>query len=412
MRDAFKLVRKRQQANMGKLRDVEARKRRLRQTREKGVGNEELLNQAIQNLSQNGIKVFVAKTKEEALAFIINEVKGAKLIVKSKSNVTKEIELVKALELKGIQVIETDIGDRIIQLCQDKPSHPTGPASHLSRYHIGKTLSKHFKREVEPIPEKLTELIKEEVSAYINEAVIGITGANAITSEEGTVVLVHNEGNIIEVAMRPKLIIVAGMDKIYPNLEEAINMAKLQIFYATGSVITSFVTILGGPSQTADIEKKLVKGIHGPKEVCLVLLDNGRSQIMGSEYRELLYCIGCGECLLVCPAYNVYGNDFGIDSDLGGRGVLYSKLSRKEASQDWAGLDLCLTCNKCHQNCPVDIDIPSMIQRLRLKYHDKLVQPQLATAYDFINSHLKWLGKAIWLEVLFLISKMVRLERD
>ncbi len=411
MRNAFRLVRERQQGNMGKMFDIEERKGRLRRTREKCVGDEKLLNQAIYNLTQNGMKVFLATTKEEALSFIFQEVKGEKLIVKSKSNATKEIDLVKALELEGIQVVETDIGDRIIQLCGETPSHPTGPASHLSRYDIAQVLSKHFNQEIEPIPERLTEIVKKEVSTYLNEATIGIAGANAVTAEEGAIVLVHNEGNIIEVAMRPKkLLIITGIDKIYPNLEEAINMAKLQIFYATGSLITSFITILGGASQTADIEKKLIKGIHGPKEIVLVLLDNGRSQIVNSEYRELLYCIGCGECLLVCPAYNVYGNDFGSDINLGGRGVLYSKLSTKETVQDWTGLDLCLTCNKCYQNCPLSIDIPAMIQKLRLEYHKKLSLPQLAIPYDFINSHLKWLGRAIWLEVLFLISKMVTRE--
>jgi len=197
------------------------------------------LNQALQSLSQNGVKVFLAKTGEEAISFIISETKGEKLVVKSKSNVTKEIKLVEALEAEGIQVIETDIGDRIIQLCQDRPSHSTGPASHLTRYDIAWTLSKHFNQKVEPVSERLTELIREEVSAYITEAGIGITGANAVTSEEGAIVLVHNEGNIVKVAMQPRLMIVAGVDKIYPNLEEALNMAKLQIFYATGSLITS-----------------------------------------------------------------------------------------------------------------------------------------------------------------------------
>lgn len=140
-------------------------------------------------------------------------------------------------------------------------------------------------------------------------------------------------------------------------------------------------------------------------------MDNHRSDIMNSEYRELLYCIGCGECLLVCPAYSVYGYEFGIDSDLGGRGVLYSRLSRRIDTEGMDGLNLCLTCNKCQENCPVSIDTPFMLKKLRLEYHKKLSQPQLATAYDFADSHIRWLGNAIWLEVLFLISKMVKLSR-
>ncbi len=409
MRKAFKLVRRRQQLNRDKMANLEERKRRLKETRASSVANEELLNQAIENLRRNGIKLILAKTKEDAVAFVINEVGGEKLVVKSKSNTTKEIDLTGALEEAGIEVVETDIGDRIIQLCGEKPCHPTGPAVHLTSQDIAECLSRHFGTEVEPVPEKLTELIKQDISEYMNKAKIGITGANAITAEEGAVVLLHNEGNIIEVAMRPeKHIIVAGMNKIYPNLEEAINMTKIQTFYATGSLTTSFITILGGPSQTADIEKKLISGIHGPKEVCLILLDNARSQIAGSEFKELLYCIGCGTCLLVCPAYNVYGNEFGVNSDLGGRGVVFSELSEEAGVEVKEGLDLCLTCAKCRQNCPLEIDIPNMITKLRIQRHEELSQPALAKAYDFTASHFKWAWNAIYLEVFFLVSKMLK----
>jgi len=406
MRKAFNAVMKRQRANIRRLSNLEDRKKRLRQARENSVGNEALLNRAIDNLSQNGIKVYKADSKEEARALVIREIGDGKLVVKSKSNLTKEIGLTEALEAAGIEVVETDIGDRIIQLCGDVPSHPTGPASHLGRHDIAKILSAHFGEKVQPDARAIVELVRDEISRYLDKATIGITGANAIAAEEGAILLLHNEGNIIEVAMRSgKHIILAGIDKIYPNIEESLNMLKLQTFFATGSLATSFVNIISGPSQTADIEKQLIKGVHGPGELCLILVDNHRRDIADTEYKELLYCIGCGQCLLVCPAYGVYGNEFGVDSHLGGRGVVYSALIREASVKADEGLDLCLSCRKCQQNCPLAIDIPSMVSRLRLDKRKKVLEPHLQTAYDFVRAHIEWVGSAIWLGVLLLISK-------
>jgi len=411
MRKAFNVVRKRQQANICRIPDLEVRKKRLRQARGESVGNEILLKQAIENLVQNGIKVYIADGREEAISLVISEIDDSRLVVKSKSNLAKEIGLTEALEAVGINVIETDIGDRIIQLCGDTPSHPTGPASHLTRHDIAKILSAHLGKTVKPTARAIVELIRDEISAYIDKATIGITGANAIAAEDGAVLLLHNEGNIIQVAMRSeKHIVLAGIDKIYPNIEEALNMLKLQTFYATGALTTSFLNIIAGSSQTADIEKQLVKGVHGPKEICLILVDSHRRDIARSEYKELLYCIGCGQCLLVCPAYGVYGDRFSIDSQLGGRGLVYSVLSLKAPARANAGLELCLTCRKCQQNCPLAIDIPLMVNKLRLERHTEALEPHLQTAYDFIRAHVEWVGNAIKLETLLLLARLLRLS--
>ena len=409
MRKAFAVVKKRQEANLGRIPDLEDRKRRLRETRERSIGNETLLRQAVDNLRQNGIRVYKTDSREEAVSLVIDEIADGKLAIKSKSNLTKEIRLTEALEAVGIKVIETDIGDRIIQLCDDVPSHPTGPASHLTKHDIAKILSTHFGKRVQPTATAIVDLLRDEISAYMGRATIGITGANAIAAEEGAILLLHNEGNIMEVATRPeKHIVLAGIDKIYPNLEEALNMVRLQTFYATGSSITSFINIVSSPSQTADIEKQLIRGVHGPKEICLILVDNHRSDIANSEYKELLYCIGCGQCLLVCPSYSVYGNRFGMDNELGGKGIVYSALTGKACAETSRGLDLCLSCRKCQQNCPLDIDTPSMVTKLRLQGRKGVLEPQLATAYDFVSSHVKWAGNAIWLEALLLISKLLQ----
>jgi L-lactate dehydrogenase complex protein LldG len=407
MRKAFNVVRKRQQANIHRIPDIEGRKRKLRQARRRAIGNEALLKQAVENLRQNGIKVYRVDSREEAVSLVVREIGDNRLVVKSKSNLTKEIALTAALEQMGIEIIETDIGDRIIQICGDTPSHPTGPASHLTKFDIAEILSAHLGRKVEPNAETLVQLIKDEIYGYIGNSTIGITGANAIVAEDGALLLLHNEGNILQVSTRPeKHIILAGIDKIYRNTEEALNMLKLQTFCATGSLATSFVNIISSPSQTADIEKQLIKGVHGPRELCVILVDNHRADIAKSEYKDLLYCIGCGQCLLVCPAYGVYGNRFAIDSQLGGRGLVYSALSSEISVNGIKGLDLCLSCRKCRQNCPVAIDIPSMVTKLRLERQSKILEPHLQTAYDFIRAHVEWIGSALRLEMLLLALKL------
>jgi L-lactate utilization protein LutB len=139
-------------------------------------------------------------------------------------------------------------------------------------------------------------------------------------------------------------------------------------------------------------------------------VDNRRSAIARSEYKELLYCIGCGQCLLVCPAYGVYGNRFGVDRQMGGRGLVYSVLSLEDHVRVDNGLDLCLTCRKCQQHCPLTIDIPSMVNKLRLEKRTRVVEPHLQTAYDFVCAHVEWVGNAVKLEVLSLIARLLRLS--
>jgi L-lactate dehydrogenase complex protein LldG len=159
MRRAFNVVRKRQQANIHRIPDLEGRKKRLRRARKRDIGNEALLKQAVENLRQNGIKVYRADSREEAISLVVREIGDNKLVVKSKSNLTKEIALTVALEAIGIEIIETDIGDRIIQICGDVPSHPTGPASHLTKHDIAEILSAYFRQKVEPIAEPIVELL-------------------------------------------------------------------------------------------------------------------------------------------------------------------------------------------------------------------------------------------------------------
>src|SRR4030042_5688180 len=221
LRKAFASVKQRQNKNIPP--DLEEKIKRLKAVRELSVGNEELLTRAIKKLEDNGIRVFKAKGKGDAIEIVLKEIGSEKLVIKSKSNVTKEIELTDELQSRGIGVIETDIGDRILQVLKCKPSHPTGPVSHLSAKTIAEGLSALYDKNISEDPEDIISFVRKEIRAYMEKARIGITGANAITGEEGSILLAHNEGNIFEVIRKKKHIVVTAIDKVYPSIEDAIN---------------------------------------------------------------------------------------------------------------------------------------------------------------------------------------------
>jgi len=387
LRKAFASVKQRQNKNIPP--DLEEKIKRLKAVRELSVGNEELLTRAIKKLEENGIRVYTAKSKNDAVGIILKEVGDERLVVKSKSNVTKEIELTAELQSRGIEVIETDIGDRILQVLKSKPSHPTGPVAHLSAKAIAEGLSKFYNKKINEDPEDIVRFVRDEIKRYIEKAQVGITGANAVTAEEGSIVLAHNEGNIFEVIRKKKHIVVTAIDKVYPTVEDAINMLKVLCFNATGSLIPSFVEIISSVSKTADVEKKFFKGVHSPEEIILILLDNKRTEIIDKGFKELLYCIDCGNCLLHCPMYNTVGNYFAEEKYLGGKGLAYQSLSKEEVNKK---LEFCLTCGKCRENCPLSIDVPAVIRSIRSESLPEEI-------YYFLKSHLLWLYYALRLKL-------------
>ena len=379
LRKAFNSVKERQSQNPPA--DFGEKKKKLASARELCVGNEEFLLKAIEKLRKNGMKVHLVKDKNDAVDIIFRELGEEKLIIKSKSNVTKEIEITKALEKKGLTVVETDIGDRILQILKGSPSHPTGPVTHLSAKEIARGLSEHYKTAIKDNPEDIVRIVRDDVISNIVKAKAGITGANAITAEEGSIVITHNEGNVYEVMRKEKHIVVTSIDKIYPDIESAMNMLKILSYNATGSIIPSFVEIISGVSKTADVEKKFIKGVHSPSEITVILVDNRRSEIAKNGTKEILYCVGCGNCLLFCPMYNTIGNEFARDSHLGGKGIAYYSLYNNEKDEK---LEFCLTCGKCRENCPLGLDIPAMIKKIRSNGLSSDI-------YYFLKSHTLWI---------------------
>lgn len=396
MRRAFGLVVEKQAERLHLVPDLEARKSRLRATRLQSLQDGDLYETALDRLCENGFKVRFAADAEEAVSIVAEELGDTKLLVKSKTNISKEIGLTHRLEESGIEVVETDIGDRIVQLYGGDAVHPTGPSAHLSRYEIADLLSEKLNEKIEPDPYLLIEAVERDIQDAIARASIGLTGVNAIAAFEGAAVLINNEFNIESVSMLPaKHIMLAAVDKIYPNLEESLNMVKLQTFFATGEQLTSSVRIVSGPSKTADIEKKLFRGIQGPVEMVIVFVDNGRSGVLSDDgYRELLTCIGCGACLLECPAYSLVGPVFGMTGRLGGQGVsLSGKFGGVQEAID-NGLQLCTTCGACTARCPVEIKIGRSIEKTRSACVESgLLTPEHMVVLDNMKKDQNIFGK-------------------
>ena len=380
---AFKETRNRQRQNLAAFGDLEKMKAEIKRIRTESVGNWDLFKKAISSLEKNQFRVIQAKDGQEACNIVLNEMGDDRLAVKSKSNISKEIRLTSFLTQHGIEVIETDIGDRIAQIAGHRASHYTGPVVHLSRYEIAGILSKHLGREVPPIPEEEMAAVRADIEIYLQKARVGITGANAIAAREGALLILHNEGNVTRVRTRSKHIILTSIDKVYPSIEDGLLMLRAETYLATGVLFPSFIDIVAGKSKSSDIEKTPFFGMHDPLSITIVLLDNGRRKIIEEhpDSLDLLYCIGCGNCLVNCPTYSAVGNAFGEDGMLGGRGVALATLQRglREGIED--GLFLCTTCGLCSQACPVDIDAGKKLKDFR---RASLGSPEISAQLDDI----------------------------
>ena len=365
MRKSFNTVKNRSNT----IKDSPSTKRlekRVREIKKYSIdNNDELIAQVLDSFKRNDIDVEIAKTASDAIDIIdelLNEY-GADAIAKAKSNTLGEINLKNHLADRDLDVVETDLGDRILQLkkTDNKPVHPTGPASHLNVSNITDIVNESLDVNVKAVPREIMEAVRSDVLNRLKNARVGISGANVIAAEEGSCVMVHNEGNISIVSLKDLHIIVAGIDKIVPSLEDAISIVKLETIFATGSYVTSYMNVVSGPSKTADIEKKLLKNMYGAEKVVVILLDNGRSEATN----ECLYCIGCGNCIVHCPVYNAVGNEFGFNNYLGGRGVAMSKFIEDDETCFNSGLYMCTLCGLCTLNCPVSIPTNEILENMR-----------------------------------------------
>jgi iron-sulfur cluster protein len=325
-----------------------------------------------------GAKVYRAVDAEEARRIVtaICRAKKAKLVVKSKSMATEEIGLTDHLEAQGIHAVETDLGEWIIQLAGERPSHLIAPAIHKTREEVAQLFAKVVGHPVPDDTASLVAIARKELRQSFLDADIGITGGNALIAETGTLMLVTNEGNADLATTLPAVhIAVVGIEKIVPTLDDAIAIVKLLARSATGQKITSYTQFITGPSRSADIELKTQIGVHGPKELHFVLLDNGRTAMRDDPlFRDALRCIRCGACSNVCPSYlEVGGHVFG-HIYTGPIGLVVSPWHHgiESVAHEQA---MCMGCNACDTVCPVSIPLAALITDVRAKAAEKTGMP-------------------------------------
>ncbi|MFH1801472.1 MAG: LUD domain-containing protein [archaeon] len=354
--------------------EKEKLRKELREIKEKSIDNIfELKKRAVENLEKSGIKVIEAKTPKNAVDEIRKIIGKENLVIKSKSNTANEINLNK--ELKDKELIETDLGDFIIQIFKQEEIHPVLPAVNLTPEKISKKIKEKFKAEIEPVPEEIVKFVREYLRKKIFKAKIGITGANVISSD-GSIFILENEGNISLTSRIPdKHIILASFDKIVLSREDAMKIVKTAGVFGVGQDYPIYVNIISGPSKTADIQSKLITGAQGAKEVYLILLDNKRTEILNSDFKELLYCINCGACLNFCPVYHQIFKKYGAEYFPGAKGVISSffKESPKDAYSN--GAFFCTTCQQCYENCPMKINLSDLIRKLRRQLVEQGIEP-------------------------------------
>lgn len=359
-----------------------------------------------------GARVHWARNGDEANRILVEIAKGrgVSLVAKSKSMATEEIHLNQALEAADIQPVETDLGEWIIQLAGETPSHIVAPAIHKTRQEVAQLFTRESGREqsADDIP-GLTAEARRMLREKFLTAGMGVTGANMIVAETGSVVLVTNEGNGRMVTSLPPVhVAVVGIEKVAPTWDDAAAWLQLLARSATGQPLSIYTTIITGPARMDDPD--------GPEEVHIILLDNGRSRQIGTQYEEVLQCIRCGACLNVCPVYREAGGHAYGSPYSGPIGAvvspLYFGLEKYEALPQASSL-----CGACLDVCPVRIDLPRMLLALREDEVEAQVLPAVERAGERLAAGVLYSPRLLrlvrgllrWLQRPFLRDGKVRL---
>ena len=327
------------------------------------------LDLLIDNVERRGGQVHYATSAEEARGIVLDIARraGARLAVKSKSMATEEIHLNDALQAAGVIPVETDLGEYIIQLAHERPSHIIAPAIHKTKGQVAELFTRELGREAPPDPEALTRIARAELREKFLQADLGISGANFGVAETGTIVLVTNEGNGRMVTSLPRVhVAVMGVEKVIPSMTDLTVFLAILAKSATGQKLSVYTSLVNGPRRGGELE--------GPEQFHLVLLDNGRIRQIAGPLREALSCLRCGACLNVCPVYRqIGGHAYGYTYP-GPIGILLTAmLNGTESVRDLAHASS--LCGACLDACPVRIDIPRMLVELRRDVGEQRIAP-------------------------------------
>lgn len=338
----------------------------VREIKERSVERiEELAERASKAIKANRGEAFIAKTPKEALDIINQLIGKGKLVVKGKSMTGEEIELRRHLEEEGNEVYETDLGEFIIQKLGLRPMHILSPAIHVPKEDVAALLTHLTGEEILPDISNEVARVRSILREKYFQADVGISGANVVAADTGTLFLIENEGNIrLSTGLPPVHIALVGMEKLVPSLQGAWKVAEVTWRYANYPV-PSYMSLISGPSKTGDIEKVTTYGAHGPREFYVIFLDGGRIELAKHElFRQALYCLRCGGCLYECPVFALTAGYFG-DKYFAGVGAVWTAFITGDLNRAFPLAYTCLGCGRCWERCPVKIDVPSMIVELR-----------------------------------------------
>ncbi|TGD73438.1 iron-sulfur cluster-binding protein [Mangrovimicrobium sediminis] len=353
--------------------EFEALRQHLRRVRQHTLDNlDYYLPRFELEATHNGNRVHYAETARDLNGIVLDICRehGARRVAKGKSMVTEETELTASLEREGLHVVETDLGEYIVQLAGEKPAHIVGPARHKSIAQIRELFLAAHKlgeRKLERAEDLVAEA-RQVMREHFLGAEVGIIGANALIAENGYSMLVTNEGNGDLCASLPKVLIVCTtLDRLLPRATDAAALQRLLVRSATGQDQTCYTSFYSGPRRAADAD--------GPLETHIVLLDNHRSDILDSDYRDMLQCIRCGACLNHCPIFAAAGGHAYGSVYPGPMGSVLAPLL--DSLETYAELpNACTSCGRCEEVCPAAIPLPDLLRDLRHDQQRAGITPQ------------------------------------
>jgi L-lactate dehydrogenase complex protein LldF len=334
---------------------------------------DQYLEQAAARLAENGVKVHFAADAEAARQQVLTIARalGARRVVKTKTMVSEEIELSEFLARHGVQSLETDLGEFVVQISDDRPSHIVKPIIHKNRRDVAATFASRGLGPYDDTPEVITRRAREFLRKKYLVADLAVTGGNFVSAESGRLVLVTNEGNArFCLAATPVQIALVGIEKVVPTDRDLRLFLNLLARSATGQQVTVYTEFVSGPRPAAQAD--------GGAEVHVIFLDNGRTEALAGDCRAILRCIRCGACLNVCPVYRQASGHAYRSVYPGPIGAVLTPLLAGPRFQDYADLPRASSlCGACHEVCPVDIPIEELL--LRLRHRAKRTLPASAT---------------------------------
>lgn len=337
--------------------NLELAKTRAAAAKQKSIENlDKYLIEFEANFLKRGGKVIWAVDSEEAVkeALKIMKKAKAKMVVKAKSMATEEIHFNEGLEAEGIESIETDLGEYIVQLRKEAPYHIVTPAMHLSKEDVAKTFNEKKQTPLDWSPEQITNFVRQELRLKYSKAEVGVSGGNFLIADVGAIAVTENEGNGLMSSAFPKIqIAIVGIEKIIPSIVDLDLFWPLLSTYGTGQGLTVYNTIYTGPKQQGETD--------GPDEMYVILLDNGRTNLLAeTEQRRALSCIRCGACLNACPVYQTVGGHAYGTTYTGPIGSIITPHFK--GMEEFKHLSFASTlCGKCTEVCPVKIDIHKLL---------------------------------------------------